>query len=250
MRGTPVGSIYLSVNDGIIPAHAGNTSGHSTSAGRSGDHPRACGEHFFVSASRANAVGSSPRMRGTRWHNMRPMPQPGIIPAHAGNTIGSVGFPIVAWDHPRACGEHRNRVAMALARPGSSPRMRGTRPHSAPSRSISRDHPRACGEHWSLVVLLVLVDGSSPRMRGTPTQVCPTQVCIGIIPAHAGNTATLANGHSDHRDHPRACGEHVFHSNRFPRHQGSSPRMRGTLNVERGGEGFDGIIPAHAGNTD
>ena len=31
--------------------------------------------------------------------------------------------------------------------------------------------------------------------------------------------------------------------------RGSSPHMRGTLDMERRGEGFDGIIPAHAGNT-
>ena len=70
--------------------------------------------------------GSSPRLRGTpvplrprglRW---------GIIPALAGNTMGSFGPFLVRRDHPRACGEHAVPHALLTLSEGSSPRLRGT----------------------------------------------------------------------------------------------------------------------------
>ena len=111
--------------------------------------------------------GSSPRLRGTpvplrprglRW---------GIIPALAGNTMGSFGPFLVRRDHPRACGEHAVPHALLTLSEGSSPRLRGTRIYdgistkpggiipalagntTAPSTNPNhpRDHPRACGEH-------------------------------------------------------------------------------------------------------
>ena len=93
----------------IIPACAGNTEAAVDDEIVSRDHPRVCGEHAehdpIVSAVR----GSSPRVRGTRQARQKPDRPAGIIPACAGNTgqimtaIGSVG------DHPRVCGEHRQR---------------------------------------------------------------------------------------------------------------------------------------------
>ena len=71
---------------GIIPALAGNTLTALTSATYIGDHPRACGEHKGYKFRRSKGMGSSPRLRGTRDRHTRPRPQPGIIPALAGNT--------------------------------------------------------------------------------------------------------------------------------------------------------------------
>ena len=54
---------------------------------------------------------------------------------------------------------------------------------------------------------------------------------------------------NDFRDHPRVCGEHDVGAQPAGEEQGSSPRMRGTL---QGGGGLRvavGIIPAYAGNT-
>ena len=72
---------------------------------------------------------------------------------------------------------------------------------------------------------------------------------MGIIPAHAGNTDDVGLGDFDLKDHPRACGEHQSALSAQPDHEGSSPRMRGTLKeyIKHGHE-FR-IIPAHAGNT-
>ena len=51
------------------------------------------------------------------------------------------------------------------------------------------------------------------------------------------------------RDHPRVCGEHRLGAHHPVPRPGSSPRVRGTLDVECRGQCLDGIIPACAGNT-
>ena len=114
--------------DGIIPAHAGNTSSPQAGTYRRRDHPRACGEHCMgVTVSRPQA-GSSPRMRGTRPIGKIADIDTGIIPAHAGNTAGTRNLLSWRWDHPRACGEHFIIAFHHRRTQGSSPRMRGTLP--------------------------------------------------------------------------------------------------------------------------
>ena len=192
------------------------------------DHPRACGEHSWLRCIRPSSPGSSPRMRGTRHHGLRRHTRPGIIPAHAGNTLPTCRLLPIIRDHPRACGEHSSSVGADAPSPGSSPRMRGTpfgclwkfsHPGIIPahagntsrrttSRLTSRDHPRACGEHLGELYDYSCEEGSSPRMRGTPSFVLYADCRVGIIPAHAGNTSFLTNTTPPPRNHPRACGEH------------------------------------------
>ncbi len=66
-------------------------------------------------------------------------------------------------------------------------------------------------------------------MRGTPLVHQPSLPCIGITPAHAGNTFFFRKKTIATRDHPRTCGEHVFYGA-----------------VHKCGQW---ITPAHAGNT-
>ena len=113
------------------------------------------------------SLGSSPRLRGTSTSLGHGGHACGIIPALAGNIrFGSVLMRL-AWDHPRACGEHATVGGLDVSRTGSSPRLRGTS-HSGSvntdrigiipalagnivpdsfRRIIEWDHPRACGEH-------------------------------------------------------------------------------------------------------
>ena len=86
MRGTRGNRAAMLVENGIIPAHAGNTPPESCLRGARGDHPRACGEHPPPFAVPKNAMGSSPRMRGTRTGRIHMFSNNWIIPAHAGNT--------------------------------------------------------------------------------------------------------------------------------------------------------------------
>ena len=208
-------------------------------------------------------------MRGTpHTHNIS-IPSLGIIPAHAGNTLQICGPGCLAWDHPRACGEHITPNPFANAILGSSPRMRGTlacvprlkvRTGIIPAHAGNthgfvvsvpqvQDHPRACGEHATTAYAATHDLESSPRMRGTRVPAIARAYPHGIIPAHAGNTPVWGTLRIPTRDHPRACGEHSADMSSPPNNSGSSPRMRGTLFVRRGGCAVAGIIPAHAGNT-
>ena len=152
---------------------------------------------------------------------------------------------------------------------GSSPRMRGTHAlalaegartgiipaHAGNTASLPScpwcrgDHPRACGEHYVDSAINPVYAGSSPRMRGTRFERGVDGVHGGIIPAHAGNTRITANRVTCVRDHPRACGEHIYANNVTQQNRGSSPRMRGTPAAGVAVVLWGGIIPAHAGNT-
>ena len=86
-------------------------------------------------------------------------------------------------------------------------------------------------------------------MRGTQAGDRSRRHRNGIIPAHAGNTATQVAAATSYRDHPRACGEHSSSPSSSRKPAGSSPRMRGTLSSCCSYLVGEGIIPAHAGNT-
>ena len=173
------------------------------------------------------------------------------------------------WDHPRVCGEHSKYLSSMYGGRGSSPRMRGTQKTTAnthhtsgiipayagntstcrPSYVGRRDHPRVCGEHIIAGVRRNGATGSSPRMRGTRDKTNVPQLCSGIIPAYAGNTANLRSPSLTKRDHPRVCGEHLLDGQPKKTELGSSPRMRGTPSHHAGLGHGGGIIPAYAGNT-
>ena len=116
------------------------------------------------------------------------------------------------------------------------------------SRS-ARDHPRACGAHDVKGLNIHDNVGSSPRMRGSLPFFIDINICLGIIPAHAGLTRMWLERRSTVRDHPRACGAHMGSSDRKVSSPGSSPRMRGSLDRKTNFRKFIGIIPAHAGLT-
>ncbi len=153
----------------FIPAYAGNTSRIAVRSTRCAVHPRVCGEHFKGGPWQAVAIGSSPRMRGTRWGERGRHRCARFIPAYAGNTIAPLSLGAPSPVHPRVCGEHGCERIFRLLRRGSSPRMRGTLRNSVVEDEISRFipayagntspwpasvdstpvHPRVCGEHSS-----------------------------------------------------------------------------------------------------
>ena len=113
----------------IIPAHAGNSPSDLPSSGARTDHPRACGELNRAGTRTGLAIGSSPRMRGTRRSVYLCGLRCRIIPAHAGNSTDWKDAALEGTDHPRACGELVRVVQNQVIATGSSPRMRGT-PHT------------------------------------------------------------------------------------------------------------------------
>ncbi len=92
----------------------------------------------------------------------------------------------------------------------------------------AKDHPRACGEHRTGNFRLYGIKGSPPRMRGASSGIVGNDRANRITPAHAGSINTWSGGQRQHRDHPRACGEHSLG------YRKTDARLR--------------ITPAHAGS--
>ena len=186
MRGALDEPITMMLTSGIIPAYAGSTQCRFWRRLRVRDHPRVCGEHNSITASRGITSGSSPRMRGALAAPIRISPCFGIIPAYAGSTRCHCQRYHQNRDHPRVCGEHFERGNSIWTSWGSSPRMRGARSFGVAPEGLDgiipayagsttnttresiplRDHPRVCGEHFTALCPLGRSPGSSPRMRG------------------------------------------------------------------------------------
>ena len=106
VRGTLHGVAVGRAETGIIPACAGNTVVQPGVLLSEGDHPRVCGEHLAGMSGVSPAMGSSPRVRGTRVVQRVGQGIHGIIPACAGNTCACATTCPATRDHPRVCGEH------------------------------------------------------------------------------------------------------------------------------------------------
>ena len=232
-------------------------------------HPRSRGEHIQFTRSRCGSMGSSPLTRGTRSTGGSRGARPGLIPAHAGNTVWRSWrrFPIRA--HPRSRGEHVRPGEERACPDGSSPLTRGT--HAAPSirRSSSglipahagntlqsappghhvAAHPRSRGEHYRLQLQRDSCGGSSPLTRGTLSGRGRSPGRMRLIPAHAGNTLALTSRITRRWAHPRSRGEHSDGKTQPAPGLGSSPLTRGTQLKRGSGRMAHGLIPAHAGNT-
>ena len=125
-----------------------------------------CGEKFF---------DDSPR---TEWA--------GITPACAGKSLTPYYKYKNGKDHPRVCGEKKDKLTPEEYELGSPPRVRGKVSYTIHSYRISRitpacagkrlgvnnlrekskDHPRVCGEKWNIIREMQNTIGSPPRVRG------------------------------------------------------------------------------------
>ena len=167
------------------------------------------------------------------------------------------------------CGEHITCVILRELLAGSSPHVRGALtiskwkhrlvgiiPACAGSTILntcrlerSRDHPRMCGEHSYDRYSSLLRLGSSPHVRGAPVDIYQSIVVLGIIPACAGSTMPCLRGIRLTGDHPRMCGEHMSRIRSSQMSMGSSPHVRGALQLMSFACTCCGIIPACAGST-
>ena len=174
-------------------------------------------------------LGSSPRVRGSRYRVLDSLRSGGIIPAGAGLTRDVRTRAGRGWDHPRGCGAHEQKRNDILSKQGSSPRVRGspvitgvllppsgiipagaglTRNNRRPIAS-ERDHPRGCGAHILRRCRKMANPGSSPRVRGSLMFFDISRAVRGIIPAGAGLTQRVRDRPGSRRDHPRGCGAHT-----------------------------------------
>ena len=110
---------------GLIPAHAGKTSGCREDCDNLGAHPRSRGENFGPMPKPTRLPGSSPLTRGKRSSGSGRGRGRRLIPAHAGKTSSSAGTLSTAEAHPRSRGENFWLHWRQVTRAGSSPLTRG-----------------------------------------------------------------------------------------------------------------------------
>ena len=124
-RGKPACTIRRERCIGLIPAHAGKTTGRPACRSVRWAHPRSRGENEFLEGSDLVGGGSSPLTRG-KPGRYRPRDRgTGLIPAHAGKTNRRDRHAPRHAAHPRSRGENTVAAAKDAATNGSSPLTRG-----------------------------------------------------------------------------------------------------------------------------
>ena len=129
------------------------------------------------------------------------------------------------------------------------PASAGNTPVSCSSPCPTPVHPRERGEHFQVAPRPSSSIGSSPRARGTRHRRRRHDAAARFIPASAGNTRTKLGAARLRSVHPRERGEHGRFVLAGHRHDGSSPRARGTPELDVTRDTVARFIPASAGNT-
>ena len=192
----------------ITPACAGKSAYRLRMLITSQDHPRVCGEKCEIVTSSSPAVGSPPRVRGKAQNRFVLFTEMWITPACAGKSNVIDLRHVLARDHPRVCGEKKNRCRSCVHILGSPPRVRGKADFCAPvnqqlgitpacagkrqdgCRRVwrTRDHPRVCGEKSLTSLKKQAKAGSPPRVRGKVFRPIQHLAEAGITPACAGKS--------------------------------------------------------------
>ena len=105
-RGKPPDRLNRRRDPGLIPAHAGKTNVHQRVQQPPGAHPRSRGENSSARIAPSAGGGSSPLTRGKHQRGRGERDQLGLIPAHAGKTIGPLPEQVHGQAHPRSRGEN------------------------------------------------------------------------------------------------------------------------------------------------
>ncbi len=91
------------------------------------------------------------------------------------------------------------------------------------------------------------IQGLSPRVRGNPAEYVAAWICVGSIPARAGEPSTSLPCARTIRVYPRACGGTIVCRYAIAQPVGLSPRVRGNLEAREYRYLSPGSIPARAG---
>ena len=193
----------------------------------------------------------------------------GLIPAHAGKTLGKRDIPFAAGAHPRSRGENVLEEIGGNVEKGSSPLTRGKRTvvpwvqldnglipahagktmSTGPRQAATAAHPRSRGENPQVTIAGAASTGSSPLTRGKPPPRRSLRLPTGLIPAHAGKTGRHSSWTRPAAAHPRSRGENYRGGGHPWCGWGSSPLTRGKRRRQILLKPIDRLIPAHAGKT-
>ena len=106
-----------------------------------------------------------------------------------------------------------------------------------------------CGEQTLRLNTATETNGSSPRVRGTDRGYAIERYQDRFIPACAGNSIHKHPARLGQTVHPRVCGEQLTTAARGYTNGGSSPRVRGTVQIGKIVIDDLRFIPACAGNS-
>ena len=239
----------VNVSSGLIPAHAGKTAGWGCTQCFLGAHPRSRGENIVDKPNILAGLGSSPLTRGKPCCSLTTLVSIGLIPAHAGKTIGARTWPPPRPAHPRSRGENWATCVRRSKQGGSSPLTRGKlgecRGVDGPGGLI----PAHAGKTFGPYPADDREAGSSPLTRGKRGQERGCYFVEGLIPAHAGKTPRTTRRSASRKAHPRSRGENGLGETLLDHLQGSSPLTRGKPWRAFRRRSDRGLIPAHAGKT-
>ena len=176
MRGQATCYLLFGMYLRITPADAGTRGRLLHARCPQTDHPRGCGDKSAGMVRSIGGYGSPPRMRGQVQNLRNKLSGCRITPADAGTSCATEGNEKREKDHPRGCGDKRQRHCYVLSPVGSPPRMRGqgggrmdksnktgitpadagTRPRIGQCFPVSQDHPRGCGDKlfWDITCCL------------------------------------------------------------------------------------------------
>ncbi len=151
---------------------------------------------------------------------------------------------------PRDAFVHHNRKSFGMiSKLSLHSQARRERELSIRVRPTPPIHPRVCGEQPHSFPCARRIRGSSPRVRGTGGEPDTDVVFRRLIPACAGNSRPWSPAYGQGAVHPRVCGEQSEIHASGSRLPGSSPRVRGTVDLGRAQVAMVRFIPACAGNS-
>ena len=154
------------VDQGSIPASAGEPQGDGLWRRRSRVYPRECGGTVSRIGRKRRAPGLSPRVRGNLALRRRARRRAGSIPASAGEPKPGDRRGQRQGVYPRECGGTALVGVWGGNWSGLSPRVRGNPGAFGRRRAFRRVYPRECGGTAARTTLLWPRRGLSPRVRG------------------------------------------------------------------------------------
>ena len=187
MRGKRDGLAAAVGAAGLIPTHAGKTSASARTTRRGRAHPRSCGENTHGGSQFSAITGSSPLTRGKPHRHRVQRHEGGLIPTHAGKTVGAGDLVGHGGLIPTHAGKTRQDRASYEAW-WVHPHSRGENISSTLSTSPPGAHPHSRGENHGPASGVDHDSGSSPLTRGKRGRDSGGRRHGGLIPTHAGKT--------------------------------------------------------------
>ena len=139
----------IRVDDGSIPACAGEPGAVASSGLTMTVYPRVCGGTAVFSLQDANDPGLSPRVRGNHTSVTQATARTRSIPACAGEPLRTASSWTVSAVYPRVCGGTSTGSPRREWRWGLSPRVRGNRRQYRIHPRRRRSIPACAGEPGS-----------------------------------------------------------------------------------------------------